>query len=69
MNTLEAIHACRAVKHFDPEHRLTEASPLVILCADRDAWKKDPNRYWREAPEGVRDWLGYDEVVIENRFG
>lgn len=105
MNTLEAIHARRAVKHYDPEHRLTDeevktllgaamqaptafniqhgrfvlvtdpalrreiravawdqaqvtdASLLVILCADRDAWKKDPSRYWREAPEGVRDFL------------
>ncbi len=105
MNTLEAIHARRAVKHYDPDHRFTEeetaillgaamqaptafnlqhwrfvlvtdpvlrgeirsvawdqaqvtdASMLVILCADRDAWKKDPARYWREAPEGVSDFL------------
>lgn len=105
MNTLEAIHARRAVKHYDSAHRLTEdevktllaaamqaptafniqhwrfvlvtdpdlrkeiravawdqaqvtdASLLVILCADRDAWKKDPGRYWREAPEPVRDFL------------
>jgi len=105
MNTLEAIHARRAIKQYDPEHRLTDeevktllaaamqaptafniqhwrfilvtdpalrreirevawdqaqvtdASLLLILCADRDAWKKNPNRYWREAPEGVRDFL------------
>lgn len=105
MNTLEAIHARRAVKHYDPDHRLTEeevktllsaamqaptafniqhwrfvlvtdpalrkeiravawdqaqvtdASLLVILCADLDAWKKDQARYWREAPGPVQDFL------------
>lgn len=37
--------------------QVTDASLLVILCADRDAWKKDPARYWRDAPEAVRDFL------------
>lgn len=105
MNTLEAIHARRAIKHYDPAHRLaedevrtlltaamqaptafniqhwrfvtvtdpairkqiravawdqaqvTDASLLVILCADKDAWKKDPARYWVNAPQPVQDFL------------
>jgi nitroreductase len=105
MNTLEAIHARRAIKHYDPAHRLsedevrtlltaamqaptafniqhwrfvavtdpairkqiravawdqaqvTDASLLVILCADKNAWKKDPARYWVNAPQPVQDFL------------
>ena len=105
MNTLDAIHARRAVKHYDPEHRLTEAevrqlleaaqqaptafniqnwrfvvvsdpelrrqiravawdqaqvtdaSLLIILCADLSSWKNDPARYWRNAPAPVQDIL------------
>jgi nitroreductase len=105
MNTLEAITARRAIKHFDPDHRLTEAeirqlleaamqaptafniqhwrfvtvtdpelrkqirtvawdqaqvtdaSLLIILCADKDAWKKDAARYWKGAPQPVQDIL------------
>ena len=105
MNTLEAIHARRAIKHYDPEHRLTEdeirtllnaalqaptafniqhwrfvivrdpelrrqiravawdqaqvtdASLLVLLCADLGAWRKQPERYWQEAPKPVQDIL------------
>lgn len=105
MNTLEAIHARRAVKHYDPTHRLsddevktlltaamqaptafniqhwrfllvtdpavrkeiravawdqaqvTDASLLVLLCADLGAWRKQPERYWQEAPKPVQDIL------------
>lgn len=105
MNIIDAIHARRAIKHYDPEHRLTDdevrtllttamqaptafnvqhwrfvvvsdaelrrqiravawdqaqvtdASLLIVMCADRDAWKKEPVRYWRDAPETVRDFL------------
>lgn len=105
MNVLEAIEARRAIKHYDPEHRLTEqetrqlleaamqaptafniqhwrfvnvadpeirkqiravawdqaqvtdASLLVILCADLNAWKKDAARYWKSAPQPVQDIL------------
>lgn len=105
MNTLDAIHARRAIKYFDPAHRLTEAetrqlfeaamqaptafniqhwrfvavtdpeirkqiravawdqaqvtdaSLLIIMCADKDAWKKEPARYWRDAPQPVQDFL------------
>lgn len=105
MNTLDAIHARRAIKHYDPAHKLTEeeirqllnatmqaptafniqhwrfvvvsdpevrqqiraaawdqaqvtdASLLVVLCADLNAWKNDPARYWKEAPQLVQDFL------------
>lgn len=105
MNTLDAIHARRAIKHYDPAHRMTEdevktlltaalqaptafniqhwrfvlvgdpevrkqiravawdqaqvtdASLLIVLCADKDAWKKDAARYWKDAPQPVQDFL------------
>jgi nitroreductase len=105
MNTLDAITARRAIKHYDPAHRMTEeeiknlltaalqsptafniqhwrfvtvidpevrkqiravawdqaqvtdSSLLVVLCADKDAWKKDAARYWKDAPQPVQDFL------------
>ena len=105
MNTFDAIEARRAVKHFDPEHRLTpeeekrlfeavllsptsfniqnwrfvvvrdpalrekvraaawnqaqvtDASLLVVLCADLKSWAKAPERYWRTAPPEFRDFI------------
>lgn len=111
MDTLDAIYSRRAVKHFDPKHKLTQeeetkllmatiqsptsfniqhwrfvivrdselrerirtefgndqsqitdASLLVIMTADVQAWRKDPARYWQNAPQGVKDmivnWIG-----------
>ena len=105
MSTLDAINARRAIKHYDPAHRMTEeevktlltaalqaptafniqhwrfvtvidpevrkqiravawdqaqvtdASLLIVLCADKDAWKKDAARYWKDAPQPVQDFL------------
>lgn len=105
MNTLDAIASRRAIKHYDPDHRMTgaeirqlleaamlapsafniqhcrfvtvldlevrqqiravawdqaqvtEASLLIVMCADKDAWKKDPGRYWKNAPQPVQDFL------------
>lgn len=105
MDTIEAIQNRRAVKHFDPNHALTEeqiqqllantllsptafniqhwrfilvrdsalrqqirqaawnqaqvtdASLLVIVCADIQAWQKQPERYWRNADQAVQDFL------------
>lgn len=105
MDVLEAIHARRAIKHYDPdfvmpdEHQaellklarqsptsfniqnwrfvnvkdkalreqvreaawgqaqITEASMLLILCADLKAHKKDPARYWVDAPQAAQDVL------------
>ena len=105
MNIKEAIASRRSVKHFDPEHvmseadieelmshvilsptafniqhwrfvrvvdaekrqqikkasweqaQITDASLLLVLCADLNAWEKRPERYWREAPQKVQDFL------------
>jgi len=105
MNVPTAIQARRAVKHFDPAHKMskkerekllslallsptafniqnwrfvvvddpellqqirkaswdqaqvTDASLLVILCADLKAWEKEPIRYWHSAPEPVREFM------------
>jgi len=42
--------------------QMTDASLLVIFTADKDAWKKDPVRYWQHAPQEVADllvgWMG-----------
>lgn len=37
--------------------QVTDASLLIVLCADLKAWERDPARYWRNAPEPVRDFL------------
>lgn len=37
--------------------QVTDASLLVVLCADLKAWERDPARYWRTAPQEVRDFL------------
>ncbi len=105
MNTFEAIESRRAVKHYDPTHKLTseeekkllgaallsptafniqqwrfvvvrdmelrkqiravawdqaqvtEASLLVVVCGDVKSWDKDPVRYWKDAPEPVREFM------------
>lgn len=105
MQVTDAIQLRRAVKAFDPDHRMseaeierlmslallsptawniqhwrfvllrdpelrrqvraaawdqaqvTDASLLVVLTADLQAWRKEPARYWRNAEPGVRDWL------------
>jgi len=104
MDTFEAISSRRAVKHFDPDHRITpdeekkllgavllsptafniqqwrfvivrdmelrkqiravaweqaqvsDASLLVVVCGDVKSWEKDPVRYWKDAPEPVREF-------------
>jgi len=105
MDTLTAIRERRAIKHYDPEHKLTDeeirtlmdlalqaptafniqhwrflvvkdldqrrkiralawdqaqvtdSSVLIILCANLDAWKEQPEKYWVKAPQPVQDFL------------
>ena len=105
METRTAIETRRAVKHFDPHHRMsedeierlmglavlsptafniqnwrfvllrdpslrhqvrevawgqaqvTDASLLVILCANLKSWEQRPDRYWEKAPGEVRDFI------------
>ena len=111
MDVIDAIYKRRAVKHFDPDHKMTEeeeeklfeaviqaptsfniqhwrfvvlrdpelrakiraelgndqsqmtdASLLVLFTADVQAWRKEPARYWKNAPQEVADllvgWMG-----------
>ena len=37
--------------------QITDASLLIILCADLKAWEKEPIRYWRSSPEPVREFI------------
>ena len=125
MDTIDAIYQRRAVKHFDPNHKITpeeeqklleamiqaptsfniqhwrfvivrepelrakirsefgndqasmtDASLLIIFTADVKAWQKEPERYWKNAPQEVsnllvgwmkpfhegREWLQRDEA-------
>jgi len=105
MDVSKAIEARRAVKHYDANHRMTEAeieklmslallaptafniqnwrfvlvrdpalrkeiravawdqaqvtdaSLLIVLCADLKAWEKNPARYWADAPQPAKDYL------------
>ena len=105
METFAAIEQRRAVKHYDPEHRMTEeevrkllslallsptsfniqnwrfvqvrepelrkkiravawdqaqvtdASVLLVICADLKSWENEPGRYWQDAPKEVQDFL------------
>lgn len=45
--------------------QVADASMLLILCADLKAWKKEPERYWRNAPTTVKDTL---VPVIKNYY-
>jgi nitroreductase len=57
--------------------QMTDASVLIVMTGDVLAWKKDPKRYWRNAPPEVaellvgwmgpfhegREWLQRDEAM------
>jgi len=63
------IQNWRFVRITDPEQRkairaaawdqaqVTDASELLVLCFDNKAWERDPQRYWRNAPQEVQDYL------------
>jgi len=105
MDTLDAIKSRRSVKHYDPQHKIsdeeinyllslavlsptafniqnwrfvvvrdpglrkqiravawdqaqvTDASLLIVLCADLKSWEKQPERYWKDAPNEVQDFI------------
>lgn len=35
--------------------QVSDASIIIILCADLKCWAKNPERYWKNAPEEVRN--------------
>ena len=63
------IQNWRFVRVTDPKQRqairqaawdqaqVTDASELLVLCFDNKAWNKRPERYWRNAPQEVQDFL------------
>jgi nitroreductase len=63
------IQNWRFVRVTDPEQRkairavawdqaqVTDASELLVLCFDNKCWQRDPQRYWRKAPQEVKDFL------------
>lgn len=105
LSVSEAIQARRAVKGFDPNHKMseqeiekllslavlsptafniqnwrflllrdaeqrrrvravawdqaqvTDASLLIVLCADLRAWDREPARYWRNVAKPVQDFM------------
>ena len=63
------IQNWRFVRVTDPEQRkairaaawdqaqVSDASELLVLCFDNNAWQREPQRYWRNAPKEVQDFL------------
>ena len=63
------IQNWRFLRVRDPEQRkairavawdqaqVTDASELLVLCFDTKAWADEPDRYWRNAPKEVQDFL------------
>ena len=117
MDTQEAIHSRRSVKHFDAEHvmtddeinnilslamlsptayniqnwrfvtvkdkqlrkqirqaawdqaQVTDSSLFIIMCADLNAWQKQPERYWKNSPQEVQQFMlpAIDEYYREKK--
>jgi nitroreductase len=49
--------------------QITDASELLVLCFDNKAWEREPQRYWRNAPQEVQDYLvpAIDTYIAINR--
>ena len=45
----------REAAHGQPQ--VTDASLLVVICADLKAWDKNPQRYWASAPQAVQEHM------------
>ncbi|NOY62747.1 MAG: nitroreductase family protein [Gammaproteobacteria bacterium] len=39
------------------QEQVTDASLLLVLCADLKAWRRYPERCWSNAPQQVRDYM------------
>ncbi len=37
--------------------QVTDASMLLLVCADLSSWKTQPARFWKDAPQAVQDIL------------
>ena len=43
------------LSHGQPQ--VSEASLVIVLCADLNSWDKEPERYWKSIPEELRNAL------------
>lgn len=50
------------------QKQVAESSLVIVLCADLKAWKKNPERYWKNIPEESRNYLvnGIKEAYSNN---
>ncbi|NJK78228.1 MAG: nitroreductase family protein [Nanoarchaeota archaeon] len=39
------------------QRQVSEASLVIVLCADLKAWEKNPEKYWKNIPEEPRNFL------------
>jgi nitroreductase len=39
------------------QSQVTDASLLIVLCADLKAWEKQPERYWVNSPKEVQEFI------------
>ncbi len=39
------------------QSQVTDASMLIVMCADMQTWQKDTQRYWQEADSAVQDFM------------
>ncbi|MEQ8846725.1 nitroreductase family protein [Botrimarina sp.] len=37
--------------------QVTDASVAIVICGDPRSWAKEPERYWRNAPESAREQI------------
>ncbi len=44
-------------EYGNDQAQMTDASLLMLFAADVIAWQKQPERYWRNAPRDVSDYL------------
>ena len=47
------------------QSQVTDASLLVVISGDLDAWKKNPRKYWKNADENVQKMM---ESMITNFY-
>jgi len=46
----------RSIRSYSwDQSQVTDASLLIVLCADLKAWENEPDRYWKNAPREVID--------------
>ncbi|MFB5647696.1 MAG: nitroreductase family protein [Candidatus Nitrosomaritimum yanchengensis] len=42
-----------------------DGSLVIVLCGDTNAWQKDPNRYWRNAPKTRQEQV---TLALEKKY-